>query len=325
MKIALDRGFQQFLAMNKIDFESLLAEAKIPNLLWQEVLQLDEEQYFHLQEVLSRHLSDEQILMVSNIEKIQLFMPAFFAALSASNGLQALYRFSKYKAIVGPISIDITEKKQIVTVKISPQTSYYKLSYFSVVNELSLILSILRTGSNRFIIPVQVQQPFNLGEKIRDHFNTTLEKSQQVSISFNLNDLEKPFFTTNNTMWQMIKPELERQLQDIKSDKQFLNVVHKELQKLVASGNFSLEILARKLGISTRTLQRKFNKEHTTFKAELQSVQFGMAILFATQENQTMEEIAYLVGYSEVSAFSRAFKKWSGLTLNQYINKKRNK
>ncbi|QQC73333.1 hypothetical protein I6I20_00705 [Lactococcus garvieae] len=71
MKIALDRGFQQFLAMNKIDFESLLAEAKIPNLLWQEVLQLDEEQYFHLQEVLSRHLSDEQILMVSNIEKIQ--------------------------------------------------------------------------------------------------------------------------------------------------------------------------------------------------------------------------------------------------------------
>lgn len=322
MKITLDQSFQRFLATNKIDLESLLAAAQIPNLLWQDVLQLDEVQYFHFQEALSYHLSDEQILMMSDIAKIQLFMPAFFAALSASNGLQALYRFSKYKAIVGPILIDVLEENEIVTVKISPQTSDYKLSYFSVVNELGLILSIIRTGTNHFIIPRQVQQPFDLGKKVRDYFKAPLEKSQHVSISFNLKDLEKPFLTKNNTMWQMIKPALERQLQDIKSDKQFISIVHKELQKLVASGKFSLEMLAQKMGMSSRTLQRKFNKEHTTFKEELHSIQFGMAILFAMQENQTIEEVAYLVGYSEVSSFSRAFKKWSGLTLKQYIKKK---
>lgn len=117
----------------------------------------------------------------------------------------------------------------------------------------------------------------------------------------------------------MIAPELERQLQAIKSEKPFINTVHKELQKIVASGNFSLKILSQKLGLSERTLQRKLNKEHTTFKAELQAVQFEMAIFFATQENQIIEEIAYLVGYSEASAFSRALKKWSGVTFKEYI------
>ena len=122
----------------------------------------------------------------------------------------------------------------------------------------------------------------------------------------------------------MIAPELEQQLQAIKSEKPFMNMVHQELQKIVTSGNFSLGTLSQKLGMSQRTVQRKLKAEKTSFKAELQAVQFGMAIFFTTQEHQTIEAIAYLVGYSEASAFSRAFKKWSGMTLKQYISSHHN-
>lgn len=177
MKICVDQSFQNFLAINKIDLPFLLAEAQLPNLSWQDVLHIDEAQYFQFQEVLSRHLSDEQILMVSDIDNLKLFKPAIFAALSADNGLQALYRFSKYKAIVAPIIIDITERKDIVTVRIKPQTPKYTFPYFSVVNELSFMLGIIRTGTNEQIIPVQIQQPYTLGDKILDYFKVPLKKS----------------------------------------------------------------------------------------------------------------------------------------------------
>lgn len=324
MKICVDQNFQRFLTKNKIDLATLLAEAKIPNLLWQGVVHLDEAQYFKFKEVLSHHLSDEQMLMVSDIENLKLFKPAVFAALSAANGLQALHRFSKYKTIFAPIAIDIIQDKNKVTVHIKPQTSHYHLSYFSVVNELCFILGIIRTGTNELIVPDQIQQPYQLGDKILEYFKTPSKNSQAVSITFLLADLEKPFFTKNNTMWHMIAPELERQLQAIKSEKPFMNMVHQELQKIVASGDFSLNILSQKLGMSQRTLQRKLKAEQTSFKGELQTVQFSMAVFFATQEHQTIEEIAYLVGYSEASAFSRAFKKWSGMTFKQYISSHNN-
>lgn len=322
MKICVDQNFQRFLTNHEIDLAALLAEAQIPNLLSQNIIYLDEAQYFQFKAVLSRHLSDEQMLMLSDIDRLKLFKPAIFAALSAANGLQALYRFSKYKAIFAPISIDIIEAKDMVTVRIKPQIAKYEFSYFSVVNELCFMLGIIRTGTNELIIPAQIQQPYQLGDKILDYLKAPPENSQSVAMSFHLTDLEKPFFTKNNMMWQMIAPELERQLQAIKSEKPFINLVHQELQKIIASGNFSLGILSQKLGMSQRTLQRKLKAEHTSFKAELQAVQFGMAIFFATQKHQTIEEIAYLVGYSEASAFSRAFKKWSGMTLKQYIRPK---
>lgn len=92
------------------------------------------------------------------------------------------------------------------------------------------------------------------------------------------------------------------------------------LQRLIVAGEGTLENVAARMGISARTLQRKLTEEHTTFTAELQAVQFRMALSFAIDEKLPLEEIAFLVGYSEVSAFTRAFKKWSGMTMNQYLS-----
>ncbi|MDT2927814.1 helix-turn-helix domain-containing protein [Lactococcus lactis] len=140
-------------------------------------------------------------------------------------------------------------------------------------------------------------------------------------LSFNLQDLELPFLTRNNSMWRMIEPELNRQLEEIKTPSDFINSLHKEVQLLIPSGECSIQNVARKLGISSRTLQRNLAQAGTTFKAELQSVQKKMALHFSKDLNLTTDEISYLLGYSEVSSFTRAFRKWTGMTLNQYRKK----
>lgn len=319
MKINIERSFQQYLEMNGIDVAMLLGEAKIPNLLWKEELKLDEDQFFRLQEVLGHYLTDKQILAISDIKSLQLFMPALFAALSALDGLQALHRFARYKSLVGPVKIDIIEEKDSIQVSLSPASANYQFSYFSVVNELSLILSILRTGTGKEIAPITIKQPYSVGQDILEFWNAPVENGNAVVISFSTESLEQPFLTKNNTMWQMIQPELERQLEELHTQEAFLNIVHQELQRLIVGGEATVDHLASNMGLSTRTLQRKLKKEQTTFKVELQAAQFNMAIGFAKQEQLSTEEIAYLVGYSEVSAFYRAFKKWSGMTFKQYL------
>ncbi len=90
---------------------------------------------------------------------------------------------------------------------------------------------------------------------------------------------------------------------------------------MIPSGDCSIQNVARKLGISSRTLQRNLAQAGTTFKVELQSVQKKMALHFSKDLNLTTDEISYLLGYSEVSSFTRAFRKWTGMTLNQYRKK----
>ncbi|MGV3180002.1 helix-turn-helix domain-containing protein [Streptococcus sp. 11273D007BW] len=72
--------------------------------------------------------------------------------------------------------------------------------------------------------------------------------------------------------------------------------------------------------MSVRTLQRNLSAETTSFKKELQAVQKSMAFSYLKM-NLSAEEISSLVDYSEVNAFSRAFKKWTGMTITDY-NKK---
>lgn len=79
-----------------------------------------------------------------------------------------------------------------------------------------------------------------------------------------------------------------------------------------------IDTIASRLGVSVRTLQRYLANGQTTFKVETQLVQQKMAIEFAKNPQLTTTEIAYLVGYTEVSSFTRAFKRWTGQTLTQY-------
>ncbi len=83
---------------------------------------------------------------------------------------------------------------------------------------------------------------------------------------------------------------------------------------------FLIEDIAHRLGLSVRTLQRNLSAENTSFKQELQAVQ--KAVVFSyLKMNLSTEEISSLVGYSEVNAFSRAFKKWTGMTMTDYKKK----
>jgi AraC-like DNA-binding protein len=59
-------------------------------------------------------------------------------------------------------------------------------------------------------------------------------------------------------------------------------------------------------------MHRKLNKENTSFKLLLTEVRKELALQYIQDRSKTLTEISFLLGFSEVSSFSRAFKGWTG-------------
>ena len=84
--------------------------------------------------------------------------------------------------------------------------------------------------------------------------------------------------------------------------------------EILASGECSMADVARRLAISTRTLQRRLREEETSFQQELSSLQAELAKHYLTQTPYSSAEISFLLGYREPSSFFRAFHIWTGKT-----------
>jgi AraC-like DNA-binding protein len=76
--------------------------------------------------------------------------------------------------------------------------------------------------------------------------------------------------------------------------------------------------IARALGLSERTLQRRLRAEHTTFAALLDQVRSELASMYLLDPQLAVFEVAYLLGFSEPSAFNRAFRRWTGKTPREF-------
>jgi AraC-like DNA-binding protein len=79
--------------------------------------------------------------------------------------------------------------------------------------------------------------------------------------------------------------------------------------------------IARELNISLRSMQRKLKVEGTSFKQLLDSTRRELAMHYVRETHRPLGEISYLLGFSEPSNFTRAFKRWTGVTPQEFRDK----
>jgi AraC-like DNA-binding protein len=82
----------------------------------------------------------------------------------------------------------------------------------------------------------------------------------------------------------------------------------------MSRGPVVLSELARRLGMSGRTLQRRLVEEGTTYRAVIDEVRRGWAEQLLGEARASSGEVAALLGFADVPAFHRAFVRWTGMT-----------
>lgn len=94
--------------------------------------------------------------------------------------------------------------------------------------------------------------------------------------------------------------------------------VERALIEMLPSGGATEEQIASQLHMSSRSLQRKLNEDGSSFSYILQNTRQKMADYHLRENRLSLNEIAYLLGFSEQANFSRAFKRWYQCSPSEY-------
>ncbi len=86
---------------------------------------------------------------------------------------------------------------------------------------------------------------------------------------------------------------------------------HSRVESIIRA---ELSEVARQLGMSSRTLSRKLRDERVTYAEILDTLRSALAKRYLSDRELPVSEIAWLLGYQEVSSFTHAFKRWTGMT-----------
>jgi AraC-like DNA-binding protein len=111
---------------------------------------------------------------------------------------------------------------------------------------------------------------------------------------------------------EILSAHAEILLEDLEGSKSFRGRVESLLIPVLHTGEANMNAIAGKLALSRQTLFRKLKAEGMTFRKVLDDLRHKMALHYLNGKRASVNETAYLVGFSEPAAFSRAFKRWTG-------------
>ena len=111
------------------------------------------------------------------------------------------------------------------------------------------------------------------------------------------------YCSRNESMWEFFEPELKRRLSMMETDDSCAARVRSALMELLPSGECTIDDVAKKLGYSKRSLQRKLQEEDTNFQKRLNHTRELLARTYLANTDMTTEDIAFLLGYQESGSF----------------------
>lgn len=119
-------------------------------------------------------------------------------------------------------------------------------------------------------------------------------------------------------LYPILRRYLDRVVKEMPREDRTLSSIRQVIGDSIREGDPRLDDVARKVTMSTRTLQRRLKEQGVDFKGLVDDTRRRFSLNYLADSVHTPAEIAYLLGYSEVSAFNRAFKRWTGTTPSTY-------
>lgn len=144
------------------------------------------------------------------------------------------------------------------------------------------------------------------------HFNCP-----EVAIRYSTALLNKPLKNRDPELLALLEQHANRQLDQLPQEDPALVEIRKAIAKSLNEGDPDIEQVSGYLGYSSRTTQRRLQKSGTNFRTELSVVRHELAASYLRDPRLQIVDIAMLLGYSEHSAFTRAFREWTGKTPKQ--------
>jgi AraC-like DNA-binding protein len=250
-----------------------------------------------------------------------LLPPSSLVAFYARDYRDGLARTARFKALCAPERVDISSEGGECSVTVewlhnrgAEPAALVDVAYASFV-ELG------RRGTGARIVPkrVELMRPPVNGDAFQAYFGCPVQfAATRNALVLHSADLDRPFRTHNAELLEMLGPALASALQEHEARSSVSEQVKVVLKQAMASGRPDLSDVARELGTSERTLQRRITEEGNNFRQLTLEARQDMVRHLLLDSNIDINEVAYLVGFEDANSFYRAFRSWEGITPAQW-------
>ena len=145
------------------------------------------------------------------------------------------------------------------------------------------------------------------------HFNAI-----RTAIVIGRESLETPIVQADQHLLGILTRHADEVLERRPGTNSLGHSVRTILATRLQTGETSIEDVSRELGMSSRTLARHLRDHGQTYRDILNQIRRDLALRYLTDGNHTYAQIAYMLGFTDVSAFSHAFKRWTGSPPSRY-------
>ncbi|MET9394900.1 AraC family transcriptional regulator ligand-binding domain-containing protein [Streptomyces sp. NPDC006624] len=314
---ALEPAVQALLVDLGVTPAHVLRRAGLPpDLFGRAPVRLSPGQYFALWRALEEETGDPELpLAIGRALSPEVFDPPLFAALCCPDLRTAARRIAVHKKLIGPVTLRVDEAQDRMRlvyhwpVALDPPP-------LLVITELVFWVVLARTATRTRLRPLRITapEPPEDPEPYRAFLGTAVEHGPLPSVAFAAADAQRPFLTADRRMWDFFQPELRRRLSELEAGASLTDRVRAALLEQLPAGSAAMELTARTLAVSTRTLQRQLKSEGTTFQAVLNDTRQALARHYLTHSGLSVREISFLLGYEDPNSFYRAFHSWTGRT-----------
>jgi AraC-like DNA-binding protein len=315
---ALDTTWRALLKDLGVAPANVLRRAGLADdLLVQPSVRLPPEDYYRLWDAIEAETRDPLFpIRLCEAIRSESFSPPLFAAMCSPNLLVGAQRVSRYKALIGPIRLDVVEARGTVTLEFGWLDAPLVPPVSLVVTELLFGVALARMGTRETIRPVEVTTTVlpSPAAPYEAFLGARIHRGAKHRIVFTTADATRPFLTSNESLWVTFEPELRRRLADLDAEVTTAKRVHAALLEGIPSGLFTMEAIAKKLAVSKRTLQRRIEAEGSSYQQILKETREALARHYLENTALPAAEISFLLGFDEPNSFYRAFRTWTGTT-----------
>ena len=295
----------------------VLRQAGLPTGLFdQEKILVSTEELFALYRGIGQASRDPAIgLKLGSEPRVERYDPIALAAVSARSFRDALSRLARYKQLVCPEELHVAERRDECRVQFRWLLAQETEPPLLVDVCFARVVGIARRGTGAPINPKRLElRAANANrETYAAYFGCPVQfDARQNTIVFGKADLDRPFLTHNADLFATLAPQLEAELRQALASKAIGEQVKGVLKGQLAGRRPGIEDVARELGLSARTLQRRLAEESATFQQVMQEARRELARHYLLHSSRELNETAYLLGYEDAHSFFRAFHGWEG-------------
>ena len=235
----------------------------------------------------------------------------------------ALHRFAHYMRILSEavvFTIDETGGDTVLSWQLHPSLAVLR---HPVETGVAMVVTLAREISGVDLTPIRVELPASSPESTsayRALFRCPVLFDRPVAtVTFSHEQMQLPAVARDPTLAgyldelaaKTMAPLLER-------DGSTVAAVRRRLWAVLPDGRPDLGSIAKDLGISERTLQRRLGDESSSFSSVLNDLRHDLSDELLRERKLSDSETAFLLGYSEPSAFQRAFRRWHNVSPKRF-------